>query len=217
MFMYEPISNTGFFIFISRFFLSCETKKHSRLYLSVLACIIKPSNILTCNLEQMDVLYQEPLFNQSWWLLLSISYFISSLDQIIHDLPTWCNLAFNTNLVIIYSDVKVFKYKHVYFLKLILLIAMDSNLSLSPIKHNSNMSNTLNNEVILPLFGFIIFAVCSIMVRKRNHLIVSFIVVGQIPNCFPILFTWNIILILQWVTDIGGHGFSDWYYPTGWL
>ena len=41
------------------------------------------------------------------------------------------------------------------------------------------MGNTFNNEGISPLFGFRIFAVFSVMVRKGNHLIVSFIEVGQ--------------------------------------
>ena len=40
---------------------------------------------------------------------------------------------------------------------------MTSNVSLSPIKSNSNISNNFNNEVIIPLFIFVIFAVYSIM------------------------------------------------------
>ena len=59
------------------------------------------------------------LFNQSGWLLSSISYFIFSLEQIIHDIPTWYNIVFNTNLVIISSNVEFIKYKPVSFLQLI--------------------------------------------------------------------------------------------------
>ena len=65
------------------------------------------------------------------------------------------------------------------FLQLIHLIAMDSTLALSSIKHNSKIANTFNNGVISPCFGSRIFAVCSITLRKGNHWIVSFIVVGQ--------------------------------------
>ena len=150
-----------------------------RLYLLVLAFVIESSNILSCSLEQMAVLYQGPLFNQSWWLILSISYFISLLDMIIHDIPTWCNTAFNTHLVIISSNGEVLKNKPVGFLQLIHLIAMASNLSQSSNKRNSNMANTLNNEGIIPLFGFRILVLCSLMARKVNHWIVSFIVFFQ--------------------------------------
>ena len=138
--------------------------------MSVLACVIKYSNRLPCNLEQMDVLYQGTLFNQYLWLVLSISYFISLLDLIIHNMHIWCDIAFNTNLVIIYSNVEVLKYKPVSFLQLIHRIDMASNLSPSSIKRKSNMTNTFNNELISPCFGFRILAVCSIMVR--NHWIV---------------------------------------------
>ena len=127
----------------------------------------------------MDVLYQGHLFNQSWWLILSISYFISSLDLIIHDMTTWFSIALNTNLVVIYSNVEVLINKPVGFLQLVHLISMASNLSLSSIKRNSNIANTLNNEGIIPLFGFKILAVYSIMVRKGNQSIVYSIVVGQ--------------------------------------
>ena len=140
-----------------------------RLYLSVLACVIKYPNRLPCNLEHMDVLYQGPLFNQLGLLLLSIPYNISSLENIIHDIPTWCNTAINTNLVIVSSNVEVTKYKPVYFLQWIYHIYMAYTLSLSSIKRNSNMTNNFNNEEISPLFGFIIFSVCSIMARKGNH------------------------------------------------
>ena len=37
------------------------------------------------------------------------------------------------------------------------------------LQRNSKIANTFNNDEIIPLFVFIIFAVCSIMVRKVNH------------------------------------------------
>ena len=127
----------------------------------------------------MFVLYQVPLFNQYWWLLLSISYFISFLDLIIRDIPTRCNIAFNTNVVIIYSNVEFYKYKPVSFLQLVHLIAMKSNVSVSPIKRNSKITNTFNYEGIIPAFVFIIFALYYIMARKGNYSFVSFINVSQ--------------------------------------
>ena len=71
-----------------------------------------------------------------------------------------------------------------YLLQLLHLIAMASttffsSLCLSSNKRNWNMANTFNNEGSSPLFGLRIFSVCSIMVRKGNQLIVSFIEVGQ--------------------------------------
>ena len=99
--------------------------------------------------------------------------------MIIHDIPTWCNITFNTNLVTIYLNVEVPKNKPVYFLHLMHLIAMTPKFALSQIKRNLNMSNTFNNEVIIPLFVFLILAVRSIMARNVNQSIVSFIDVGQ--------------------------------------
>ena len=69
-------------------------------------------------------------------------------------------------------------------LNLIHLIAMEpttlsSSLCLSSNKRNWNTANNFNNEVISPLFGFSIFAVCSIMAKKGNQWIVSFIEVVQ--------------------------------------
>ena len=127
----------------------------------------------------MYVLYQGTIFNQSGWLIFSISYFIFLLDNIIHNIPTWCNIAFNTNLVIISSNVEFIKYKPVYFLQCIHLVDMASTSYLSPFKRNWNMKKNLNNEEIIPLSGIRIFAVCSIMSRKGNHCIVYFIEVGQ--------------------------------------
>ena len=133
------------------------------------------SNRIQCNFEHMAFLYQGPLFNQSGWLLSPISYLIYSLVQIIHDKPTWCNIALNTNLEIISSNVIIHKYKPVSFLQLIHLIATTPTLSISLIKWNSNMAETFNSEVISPCFGFIIFSVCSIMARKGSHWIIYFI------------------------------------------
>ena len=106
-------------------------------------------------------------------------YFISFFELIIHNIPTRCKIAFNTNLVIISSNVEVPENKPVSFLQVIYLLSMTSKCYLSPIKHNSKMANTLNNDTISPFFVFIIFAVCSIMVIKGNQLIVYFIDVGQ--------------------------------------
>ena len=36
------------------------------------------------------------------------------------------------------------------------------------LQRNSKMANTFNNDEIIPLFVFIIFAVCSIMVKKET-------------------------------------------------
>ena len=155
-----------------------------RWYLSVLAWVIKPPNSFPYNFERMYVLYHGTLFNQSEWLILSISYNIYLLDQIIHDIPTWCNIAFNTNLVTIYSIVVFLKYKPVSLLKLIHLISISPttfpySFCLSSNKRNSNMENTSNNEGTSPLFGFRIFTVCSIISRKGNRWILYFIEVGQ--------------------------------------
>ena len=144
----------------------------------------------------MYVLYQGPLFNQSVLLLLSISYFIYLLEQIIHNIPTWCNIVFNTNLEIISSNVNVVKYKPVSFLQLIHLIDMTSTLFLSSIKLNSNMENTFNNEVIIPCFVFITFALCSIMVVKGDHIILSFVDVGNY-----MLLSWQSIYVLSEFLD----------------
>ena len=111
--------------------------------------------------------------------ILMITFVNVIFQLIIHDMPTWCNIALNTNLVIISSNVEFSKYKPVSLFKLIHLIAMTFNSSSSPIKRNSNMANTFNNDEISPLFVFIIFSVFYIMVRKGNQLIVSFIDVGQ--------------------------------------
>ena len=127
----------------------------------------------------MSVLYQGSLFNQYWWLILSISYLISFMELIVHDIPKWNKISFNTNLVIISSYIEVPENKHVSFLQLIHLIAMTSKCSLSPIQRNSNMSNNFNVDKISPLFVFIRFSVCYIMARKGNQSIASFIDVGK--------------------------------------
>ena len=98
---------------------------------------------------------QVPLFNQLVWLLLSNQYLIYSLEQIIHNIPTWWNISFNTNLVIISSIVEFLKFKPVSLLQLIHLIAIISTTSpyfssLSPNKNNWNMANTFKNEGIIP-------------------------------------------------------------------
>ena len=95
--------------------------------------------------------------------------------MIIHNIPTLFNISFNTNLVIISSNVEVPKNKPVYFFKLIHLISMTYKCSLLPIKRNLNMANIFNNDKIIPLFVFIRFSVCSVMLRTENQFIVSFI------------------------------------------
>ena len=137
-----------------------------RLYRSIIACVIKPSNILPCKLEQMDLLYPGLLLNQSWWLVSFISYSISRLELIIHDIPTWCNIAFNTNLVTIssYTPVKlVSESKPVYLLQLVRLIDKTPNSLFPRLKRISNMANIFNNDDIIPLFFCILCSVCSIM------------------------------------------------------
>ena len=146
-----------------------------RLYLYVLACVIKYPNILLYKFKQIDLLYQGTLFNQSQWLFLSISYFISWFVLVIHNIPTWSNIGFNTKLVIISSNVVFFKNIPVSLLQLIHLIDMTSDFSSSQFKRYSNMANTF----IRPIFFSIIFAVFSIMTRKGNHRIVSLIDVVQ--------------------------------------
>ena len=74
----------------------------------------------------------------------------------------------------------------------ITLTTFSSSYYLSSNKRNWNISNTFNNEVISPLFGFIIFAVYYIMVRKGNHLIVYFIEVVQYK-----LLSWRSIFFNQ--------------------
>ena len=152
-------------------------------YLYVPVWLIKSSNIFPWNFGQMAVLYHGTVFNQSGWFFSLISYNILLLEQIIHDIPTWCNIAFNTNLVIIPSIVVSFTCNPVYLLWFIHLIAIESttspsSLRLSSNKRSWNMANNFNNEGISPLFGLSIFVVCSIMVRKGNHWIVSFILLS---------------------------------------
>ena len=86
--------------------------------------------------------------------------------------------------MIISSIVVFLKYKPVYSLQLIHLIyiistTFTSSSCLSSNKSSWNMADTFNNEVISPLFEFVIFAVCYIMVIKGNQWIVSFIEVSQ--------------------------------------
>ena len=104
---------------------------------------------------------------------------IFSLEHIIHDIPTWCNIIFNKNLAIISSNVQFIKYKPVSFLQLIHLIAIISTSYLSSNKSNWKMEKTLNKKLISHLSGFRIFAVCYIMARRGNQGIVSFIEVVQ--------------------------------------
>ena len=78
----------------------------------------------------------------------------------------------------------ILKYKTVSLLKLIHMIniiytTFPSSSCLSPNKLNRNMANIFDNEGIWHLFGFRIFVVCSIMLGKGNHWIVSFVKVGQ--------------------------------------
>ena len=118
-------------------------------YWSVLACVIKSSNLIPCNLEQIFLLYNGPLFNQSRWLiLLVISYSISWLELVIHEISTWCKISFNTYLVMTssYSQVKeVSGFKPVYFLQLIHFKEKHPNHCL----HNSSVFQTMKISWIM--------------------------------------------------------------------
>ena len=59
-------------------------------------------------------------------------------------------------------------------------------------KRNWNMEKTFNNRVIIPLFGLMVFSICSIMARKGNQLIVSFIEFWQYQ-----LLSWRSIYFLD--------------------
>ena len=86
---------------------SCASIEHMILYLSDLAFLINPSNTFPCNFLQIDVFYQGlPVIHSE--LCLSISYFNCSCVSMIHNILTWCNIVFNTKVVII-SWYVVFK------------------------------------------------------------------------------------------------------------
>ena len=132
----------------------------------------------------MFLLYHGPLFNQSRWLLsVFISYYISLLDLIIHDIPTWWNIAFNTSLVTIssYNQVKlVSKSKPVSLLQLIHFIDKASKSSSQKIKRISNMEDIFNNDDIRPWFSCILFALCPMMARKGNHCILFLLMLASV-------------------------------------
>ena len=92
--------------------------------------------------------------------------------------------------------LKFLRVNLLFFLQLIHLIAMASNLSPSSIKCNSNIVNNLNNELIIPSFGFRIFSVCFVMVRKGKYWIVYFIVVGQYKSLL-----WRSVILFSEVSD----------------
>ena len=111
-------------------------------------------------------------------LMITFFYFIFNLI-VIYDYPRHTHMIKyciqNKSSDNFFYIFQFLKNKPVAFL----LIAWASNLSLSSIEINSNIANAFNNEGVIPLFGYRILAVCSIMVRKGNHWIVSLIVVGQ--------------------------------------
>ena len=92
--------------------------------ISVSSCISNnPLKLFTCNLLQIDVLYQGPPV-MHYELCLSISYCNCSCVSIIHNIPTSCNIVFNTKVVIIsyYVVLKLSTSIIIYFLQLIYLI-----------------------------------------------------------------------------------------------
>ena len=95
------------------------------LYISVLVFLINPSNTFPWNFLQIDVLYHGPTVIH-YELCLYISYCNCSCVSIIHNTPTWCNIAFNTKALIIYWYVvsKIYTSIIAYFLQLIHLIAI---------------------------------------------------------------------------------------------
>ena len=86
-------------VLIDHFFMRIN-RTHMILYLSVLEFLINPSNTFPFNFLQIDVLYQGPpvIHSESY---VSISYCNCSCVSIIHNIPTWCNIVFNTKVVII--------------------------------------------------------------------------------------------------------------------
>ena len=69
------------------FFIVCNSRTHEIIY--VCSCMWnKIFKTFSVQLWTDVCLYQEFLFNQSGLLLWSISYFISSLENIIHNTPT---------------------------------------------------------------------------------------------------------------------------------
>ena len=79
---------------------SYKSIEHMILYLSVIAFIIHPSIFFPSNFLQIDVLYHGSPVKQSGFCM-SISYFNYLWFTIIHNIPKWCNIVFNTKFVII--------------------------------------------------------------------------------------------------------------------
>ena len=101
----------------------CINVTHDIIYVS--SCI---SNIIFkhCSIYflQIDVLYQGQPVIQSG-LCLSISYFNCWFFSIIHQIPTWCNILFNTYSVIISLQLEFIFFidKLACFLRLLHLVA----------------------------------------------------------------------------------------------
>ena len=74
--------------------------QHMILYLSVITFLINPSNTFPFNFLQIDVLYQGPPVIY-YELCLSISYCNCLCVSIMHIIQTWCDIVFNTKVVII--------------------------------------------------------------------------------------------------------------------
>ena len=80
-------------------YFSWASIEHKILYILVISFLINPSDTFPCNFLQIDVLYQgQPVVHYELWL--SISYCNCSCVSIIHNIPTWCNIVFNTKFVI---------------------------------------------------------------------------------------------------------------------
>ena len=117
MFRYWPISNTDLIIFISRlFFIMCNYRTQE--IISIGSCM--------CYKISKKTSMQPWTYGCVWSRVR--------------------NLRWTTNLVTIYSNIEVPKYKPASFLQLIHLIDMASNLYPSSIKRNSNMAKTFNEN-----------------------------------------------------------------------
>ena len=105
-------------------YFSCASIEQIILYLSVIAFLKNPSSNFPCNFLQMDVLYQGPPVIH-YELCLFISYCNCSRVSIIHNVPKWCNIEFNKEVVIIYWYVVFILSTSIIFSLLQLLHLID--------------------------------------------------------------------------------------------
>ena len=108
-------------------YFSCASIEHMILYLSVLEFLTNYPKHFPCNVLQLYVLYQVLPGIQSE-LCFSVSYFNYSFVSILHNIPTWCNIVFNKNEVIIYGYV-------VFILSIDIIVSFPQLLHLIAILH----------------------------------------------------------------------------------